>query len=293
LRKLHLGWPTVPPIASNLREIVQQRPLVSYIVINYAISWTFLLPAYRLILAAHGSFPPLALFGMIGSFGPSIAAVIVLLLTEGRGGVTVAFRGLTRWHVHLGWYGFALCVPIAAYIIAVVAHTNLPADVRAGMVAVPAAFLVALPFGPLGEEFGWRGFLLPKLLRRYDVVTSTVIVGTVWAAWHVASFTFPGAAIPSFSPVGPSSISLFFLRLLAESFIFSYLFIRTGGSLVLAIALHTAFNASPNIVEKLFPALESNTAMRESAHVWQIVTIAMVAAGCFLFDRSVRTEPVN
>jgi hypothetical protein len=66
-------------------------------------------------------------------------------------------------------------------------------------------------------------------------------------------------------------------------------FIRTGGSLVVAIALHMAFNARPNIVEKLFPALESNTAARESAYVTQIVTIAIVAAGCFLFDRSVRS----
>src|SRR5271167_878371 len=71
----------------NIRKIVEQHPLVSYIAVNYAISWTFLLPAYRLILAAHGSFPPLALFGLIGSCGPSIAAVIVLWLTEGRGGV--------------------------------------------------------------------------------------------------------------------------------------------------------------------------------------------------------------
>jgi hypothetical protein len=68
-----------------------------------------------------------------------------------------------------------------------------------------------------------------------------------------------------------------------------YVFIKTGGSLVLAIALHTAFNASPNIVEKLFPALESNTAVRESAYVAQIVAIALVSAGCFLFDRSVRS----
>src|SRR5208283_5394963 len=215
----------------NIRKIVEQHPLLSYVALNYAISWTFLLPAYKLILAAHGSFPPLALFGLIGSFGPSIAAVIVLLLTEGRAGVSVALRALTRWRVHWGWYMFALCVPIAAYIIAVVARTNLRADVGAGMAAVPTAFLLALPFGPLGEEFGWRGFLLPKLLHRGRVVTSTVIVGTVWAAWHLASFTFPGAAIPSFFAVGPLSISLFFLNILAESFTISYVYMRTGGTL--------------------------------------------------------------
>jgi uncharacterized protein len=274
----------------NLRIVLKNHPLTCYVVINYVISWTFLYPCYRLLLTAKDSIPPLALFGLIGSSGPSIAALIVLSLSEGKAGVAAALGKFKLWRAPIRWYLLVLFLPVLGYGVSVLLHTHPDVDLRGGLIALPVSMLVALPFGPLGEEFGWRGFLLPQLLRRRGVVSSTLIVAILWTVWHAASFTFPGAAIPSIFAVSPRSVLLFFASLVAESFAFSYVYLRNKGSLIFAVLLHMAFNASGNINEGLFPSLKiATTATRESIYVTQILLVGAWTLGCFVLDPAVRS----
>jgi uncharacterized protein len=275
----------------NVKAIVKDNPLISFVVINFAISWTFLYPCYRILLAAKGSFPPIALFGLIGSSGPSIAALIVLSLTEGKPGVTAALGKFRLWREPAGWYFLVLFLPMLGYGAAVLLHIHSDFDLRAGLIALPISLLIALPFGPLGEEFGWRGYLLPRLLRRRGLVSSTLIVAILWTVWHAVSFTFPGAAIPSFFAVTPWSVLLFFARLTAESFAFTYVYIKTRGSMIFAVLLHTAFNAAPNVIQGLFPSLAMATTARESIYVTEILLVAAWVIGCFFLDPAVRNDP--
>jgi membrane protease YdiL (CAAX protease family) len=272
----------------NIKSVVKDHPLASYVLINYTISWAFLYPCYQLLLAAKGSFPPLALFGLIGSCGPSIAALIILSLTEGKVGVTAALGKFTLWRAPLRWYLLVLFLPMAVYGVAVLLHIHPEVDLRGGLMALPVSLLIALPFGPLGEELGWRGFLLPLLLRRHGVVSSTLMVGTLWTVWHVASFTFPGAAIPSFFAITPWSVFLFFAFLITESFAFTYVYIKTKGSLIFAVLLHMAFNAGPNVIQALFPSLANATTARASIYVTEIFLVAAWTIGCFFLDPAAR-----
>jgi uncharacterized protein len=273
----------------KITKLAAKYPLLIFVVINYAISWTILPPAYKILLAAKGSFPPIALFGLIGGYSPSIAALVMFAFSDGWNGVKAGLRKFLQWRVHAGWYLFVLVIPICVAGAATLVNMHSSIDIKGGLRAIPVAFLIALPFGPLGEELGWRGYFLPKLLQRYSVMTSTLIVGLVWTVWHLASFMFPGAAIPSFFKVGAWSIFLFLCSIMAESFVFTYVYLKTKGSLIIAILLHMAFNAGSNIAEEFFPAMQSASAPRERIYITQIVMVAIWAFGCFTFDRTLKS----
>ncbi len=277
-------------MSGNLKSLGQKHPLVFYIVINYTISWALLYPTFKLLLAAKGSFPPLALLGLIGGYGPSLAALLMLALPGGWEGAKTGLRKFLQWRQPGGWYLFVIAFPICIHIAAVLMHMRPAADFRSGLQAIPLSFIIALPFGPLGEELGWRGYFLPQLLKRYNAATATLIVGFVWAAWHVPAFVFPGAAIPSYFSVNAWSIFLFVCSITAEAFAFTYLYLKTKGSLILAILFHMAFNASPNIAEGLFPALETAKAVRERIYITDFVLVAVCMLACFAFDRTLKAK---
>lgn len=97
--------------------------------------------------------------------------------------------------------------------------------------------LVLLLGGPLGEEFGWRGYALPVLQERYSWRVASLVLGMVWGAWHLPLF-YRADTAQSHIPVG-----LFMASTVALSVLFAWLFNHTGGSVLPALVLHTAINA--------------------------------------------------
>jgi membrane protease YdiL (CAAX protease family) len=276
-------------MTSRLKQRVRAHPLVAFVLISYVLVWAFLHPAFRILVAAKGSFPPLTLLGLPGAYSPSIAALIVLALTEGRPGVRAVLRKLVAWRVAVRWYMYVLLLPLAVAMVAVALRLRPTIDVTGGLRAFPIAYAIALPFGPLAEELGWRGYFLPRLLQRYSALHATLIVAAVWTVWHFALFIFPGAAIPSFLPVTGWTIALYFFQILGESLIFTYVFFKTGGSVLLAILLHMAFNSGSNIAEGFFPASAHADAARLSIYLTSIGLTLAWAIATWALDRGVWT----
>ena len=246
-----------------LRQFVNAHPITSFLIINYLISWSFLYPCYQLILDnPEGGIPPLAFIGMIGAYGPVISAILITNICEGKAGLKSLLRSLIHWKVSAKWYVFIGVVPIIIYVISTFISPlfgyPLPTlNVWEGIKSIPFWVLVALPFGPMGEELGWRGFLLPKLLETHSAFKSTFLVGLAWGFWHLASFTFPGAAIPSFMDVNFLSILIFISYTITSSFIFTFLYFKTKASVLIAILLHAFFNASANVSTSAFGESEN------------------------------------
>lgn len=134
----------------------------------------------------------------------------------------------------------------------------------------------------MGEELGWRGFMLPMLLEKYSMVKSTIFVGLAWGVWHLASFTFPGAAIPDFMPVSFWSIILFCINTIALSMVYTYVHLKSNGSIFMAIVLHAFFNAASNIVFDFFSETENYTILLMS-YVMNIVLAGFL--GYFLMRK--------
>lgn len=275
---------------------IRKRPLIFYVILNYLISWTFLYPCYQIILNAdEGSFPWLALIGIPGGFGPSLAAIITVWLTEGKAAVQLLMAKFKSFKVNVKWYLLILILPIVIYLAALLI-TNLfgfelgNINVREGLKMIFPYFLLALPFGPVMEELGWRGYMLPALLKKYNIYISSLILGITWTFWHIASFTFPGAAIPSVFEVSTLTVVLYLLSITAETFIISYFYLRTNGSLIIAILFHASFNASSNIILSVFPDVEENVEFRLLLFVINIILMSLTAF--FLFSRLKRSQKV-
>jgi membrane protease YdiL (CAAX protease family) len=118
--------------------------------------------------------------------------------------------------------------------------------------AFPLGLLILIVGGPLGEEVGWRGCLLPRLQARFGPLLASGGVAVVWLLWHLPLFWLEGAAQQG------GSILLFGLSVLAFSLLFTWVYNRTDGSLLMAILLHTGINTASFLVSAVAPALDAD-----------------------------------
>jgi len=142
----------------------------------------------------------------------------------------------------------AFLFPVTFMGLAAAAHVvtggRLPPSPAAGHVLLAAVNfpLVFLVGGPLGEEFGWRGYALPAMQERMGWRIASLVLGVAWAVWHLPLFYIDSTA-QSHMPVW-----LFLLSTLASSVVFAWLFNRTQGSVVPCLVLHSAVNAWSSVV---------------------------------------------
>ena len=105
--------------------------------------------------------------------------------------------------------------------------------------------------GPFFEEIGWRGFALPRLQRLHGPLFGTLILGTLWALWHLPLFLIPEWDTPHGSPI---DVALYVVSVVALSVILTWVFNNTKGSVLLAILAHGYINVSAVSMYDLFPA---------------------------------------
>jgi len=185
---------------------------------------------------------------LTGGFGPSIAAVIMVVQGEGIAGLRQWLRRCLQWRVGWHWLLLAFLFPLVFMGLAAAVHValggTLPASPAAGhaLLVVLNFFLIFLVGGPLGEEFGWRGYALPALQVRWGWRTASLVLGGVWAVWHLPLF-YSAGTVQSQLPMG-----LHVLSTVASSVLFAWLYNRTRASLIPALLLHTAVNAWSMII---------------------------------------------
>lgn len=244
----------------------RQKPLLNYFALTFAWSWA----CWGLSPAVKAHLPVLATMLMFaGSFGPSLAAVVVVTKAGGRAGLRAWMSRCLQWRIGWGWLAFALLFPLVVMFVAARLHVALGGEVAnapaSGHLLMTAAnfFAVALLGGPLGEEFGWRGYALPKLQERMGQRTASLGLGVMWAAWHLPLFFIDGtsqAHIP---------LTLFLLSVVAMSVLFAWLVQHTAGSVVAALVFHTAINFWPSVV----PVLPTEKSVRAYAFVVAILVV--------------------
>jgi hypothetical protein len=123
--------------------------------------------------------------------------------------------------------------------------------------------------GPLGEEFGWRGFLLPRLLQRYSPLKSALVLGVIWAVWHFPLY------YNSFRHDFHEAAS-FTIFVLSMSLLITVLFIHTGQSLGPVIALHWTANMTMPAVHKMFPGVRPTQSLCDLVTL-VVITLLVVA----------------
>src|SRR5215213_5572487 len=243
---------------SGIRALLARHPLVSFFVLAFAGTWLTELP-YVLSKDGSGLLPyssPVLLWTSPVSvfLGPFLAAFIMTGATEGREGVRRFLRRFVLWRVGFRWYLFALVgIPVIAVLSVVVIPGVLGSFEGLGALAplsVLGVFVYVLFLGgALGEEPGWRGFALPRLQSLHGPLVGSLILGPLWALWHLPLFWTPWNELTTFNVV------VFVLATTCLAIMYTWVFNNTKGSVLMAILIHASFNGFvTGILAPLFPA---------------------------------------
>jgi membrane protease YdiL (CAAX protease family) len=274
--------------------LLARHPLVFFFVIAYAGTWLLELPYLRFADGA-GLLPfswpiPFAVGGVIPPYaGPFLAGFIMAGVTGGRAGIVRLLRRIVLWRVGLRWYLFAIVgIPVIMVLGAIVLPGVLASFQTPALSLVltyPVSFVVAFFIGgPLGEEIGWRGFALPRLQRLHGPLVGSLILGPLHVFWHLPLYWLPEWGTPRDTIL---DLVWYFLAGFAATFIYTWLFNNTRGSVLLATLMHTSFDAF--FVERLFlaPIAGSNLALAIGLGVLALLLVVFTR-GRLGYDRYLR-----
>lgn len=248
---------------------------------TYAVTWTmfFAADALRTDGAGRGS---VYLVTMIGVFAPSLVALSLSAWEGGTRAVVALLRRLVLWRVPLRWYVFAAGFMAAIKLTVAVIHRVLlgawPAfGTERPIVMAIATLLSVVMLGQAGEELGWRGYALPRLATGFGFAWGSVILGVLWASWHLPLFFMLGGDTQG------QSFPLYLLQVTAISVAIAFLFKRTGGSLLVTMLMHAAINNTKDIVPSALPGAHDPMSFHASTVGWLTVSLLWIAAGYFFW----------
>lgn len=239
-----------------------------FILVGFGVPWAAAVVAWL----RHSSFPEAPPTFMVAAAFCSVAGVLATYIEAGGSGLKDLAKRCVLYRVSVVWWSYALFLPLGVHILA----TLIYAAARRHVVPFQPTNLLhewwmlyvwAFGFlqGPLAEELGWRGYLLPRLLRRYNPLTASVLVGIVWAFWHFEIFFHSIAAD-----------ALFAASAVALSILMTVLFLHTRGSVLLAITMHGAVLPGRDVALALFPTAAQPPDWLRAVVVIVIAAIAVV-----------------
>ena len=189
---------------------IKRHPVLTFYALAFVLSWGGIL----IVVGGPGGYPgtpeqvaQLFLFVMLAWLaGPSVASLLVTGLVDGRAGLRELLSRLLKWRVGARWYVVALLTAPLVYVamsfaLSLTSRAFLPNILTTSDTA--ALLLMGLAYGLLGggfcEELGWTGFVVPRLRQRYGVLTTGLIVGVLWGAYHFSVIYWsssPSGALP-------------------------------------------------------------------------------------------------
>lgn len=227
-----------------MSTIIRKYPALSLLVLAWILGMAPL-------LAVNAGLLPAA-FDQLGAFSASLAAIILAAIEGRRGGVRELLGRFLIWRVGLQWWAFALLSTVIPSVLGLYLFQMLggPAvdwsDLKPITSVIPMIILLTVLAG-MGEEFGWRGFLLPRLQARHNALVSSIYVGLTWGAWHVPLFFTKGTTQYQWITEGGgelvTAIVGYTVFCVAWAIQYTWLFNNTRGSVLLASVLHGAGNA--------------------------------------------------
>ena len=255
-------------VGANVKTLA--GALGSFVVLAYAITWILLAPWFYVYNVVYDESIPAWMWGFVpfaflGGWGPSVAAVIATARTGSRHAVRALVATLGHWRVPWHWYGVTLVLPpLATAVSLLIVDRGIATlgqfDLSDALTKLPVIYALALPFGPLGEELGWRGFALPRMLPRYGPVKASLLLGVIWTFWHVPMMLWsPGASIPAFMGLSFTSVGIYLIQITAITILMTCLFLSTNGSVLLAVLAHLTFNTAESVLFGGLPRLAPAT----------------------------------
>ncbi|MDP3718034.1 MAG: CPBP family intramembrane metalloprotease [Acidobacteriota bacterium] len=216
---------------------------------------------------------------LLGVFAPGFVALAFTAYYEGRAGVARLLARIGRWQVGAHLYLFAIGYLAATKLLAALIH-------RMAVGAWPAFGDTPLPlmlggillstWTQAGEELGWRGYALPRLATHLGLGGASVLLGVVWALWHLPLFFLQGSGSDG------QSFPIYLLHVTALSVAMAWLYWRAQGSLLLVMVMHASVNNTTGIVPAAVPDAANPMSLEGSLVAWATVGVSLVIAALLL-----------
>jgi uncharacterized protein len=272
---------------------VNWREVILFALLAYGLAWAwwgFWLFPYLGTLLTQSTTPADLLGGagvamVLGMFAPMIAALI-MRLSVSKEGLKGSLGLLRSWRYYLA----ALVAPVvfATAVVLIVQALGL-GEFRwsqAGWLVYLTLMLKTLPNIPFtfGEEYGWRGYLLPRLLPLGEV-RATLLVGLIWGPWHVpfllAGLNYPGVNFWL-------AFLVFLFTVVALSFAYTWFYVASSGSVLVVALLHQSNNTFADTFWQ--PPLMSEGSQVAASVVGGVVLVALVVVVYGLLKRPMRVK---
>ena len=214
-----------------------------------------------------------------GTIAPAVVALALIARTEGRDGARAVLARITHAPPELRWYVFAAAYMLIVKLAMAVAHRALAGvwppfgDTPWYLLVIATAFSTPVQ---AGEEIGWRGFALPRLSNAFGLPVASIMLGVIWACWHLPLF---------FLPVGDNtgqSFPVYVVAVTGISVAVAWLYWRTKGSLLLTMLMHAATNNMGGIVHSPPVVADNPFTLRPTLVSWLTAAFVWVPASYFL-----------
>lgn len=245
----------------GVKALVKRYPLAAYFLVAFLGTWLVILP---LVLGQEGIglLPyhlPEAAFQLIyigaAYAGPALGGFLITALESGWPGVRRLLRRIVQWRVGIHWYFVALLAFLSVWLVvySLILRGAPLINLIQNWSLLYSVFLPSVILGifipSLGEEPGWRGFALPRLQARYGPLLGTAVLGLLHGLWHLPVF-FTSLGGP-FSPV---AFLGFVITAVAGTYLYTWVFNHTRASILIAILIHAASNASNQLLFRVIPS---------------------------------------
>lgn len=261
---------------ARLSAWVSRHEVAAFYLLLLVLSWPYM------FLTRDGGDAPGRMMPLI-LVGPSISAFAVVYLSRGGAGVRALARRLLLWRAPVWIYALvllglpALFMGVAYAVAAVLFPGEAGAPSANVMVTMAINSVLVFVFAGLGEEFGWRGLALPLLQDRWGPLAASAVVGVMWSVWHLPlGFGEPGWFADN---------AVFLVSVTAATFFYTWMFNRTGGSVLLVALLHTMENSLGWPYQEVFsfepPGFLFFDAVKAAVWVLVAVVVGFATRGLF------------
>jgi hypothetical protein len=250
--------------------------LLAYFLLTFLVTWSVWFAAATLAAPGNRGF-----FGgrgpvfLLGVFAPALVALALTAQAEGRTGVMRLLARMGHWQVGARWYavaiGYFAVIKLAAALVHRIVTDEWPPFGNTPMALVVLGIAVST-WAQAGEEVGWRGYALPRLAQYFGLGGASLVLGVVWAAWHVPLFVLPDSGSTG------QSFPAYLLQVTAMSVVFAFLYWKTDGSLLLVMLMHASVNNTTGIVPAAVGGAISPIAFGGSLVAWATVALSWAVA---------------
>lgn len=272
---------------------VRKHPLLVFFILAYCFTWLRWMPEAAAGRGLIDFQTPFALV-LLAGYGPALAAILVTALVSGGAGLKDLGARLVRWRVAPVWYLVVLALPVLSQLAGRALYI-LFNDTKVDLTATPPDWSLLLMYFPifilgfdgLGEELGWRGFALPRMLKNQPAVLASLVLGLLWGFWHLGYWLTPGSFMQD------TPLTLMVANTVALSFLHTWIFTNTRQSVLVAILFHAINNTTSVFLANTLPVDAGSQVgwITNLIHWFLIFWLLLYARPFRLIDRSRPGKP--